>query len=152
MADPVGSTTDEKALIRRIYAATRVEYEKEVAARGWKNNIAAGLTFFTVAAVTVYNDTQVPAEDGIKAYYKMMNVVLNELPEMGKAANRDKQGFSNMLVGFGGILLAGYSEAKNNNNDAALSTSKKLAGMLIEIVLKTDPENLQVENGQIVIK
>ena len=26
------------------------------------------------------------------------------------------------------------------------------AGMLIEMVLKTDPENLRIENGQIVMK
>ena len=60
--------------------------------------------------------------------------------------------FNNMLVGFSGILLASYSEAKQNNDAAALATSKKLAGMLIEMVLKTNPENLRIENGQIVMK
>jgi len=74
------------------------------------------------------------------------------MPEMATVANKDKQGFNNMLVGFGGILLAAYLEAKQNNDAAALATSKKLAGMLIEMVLKTDPENLRIENGQIVLK
>ena len=81
-----------------------------------------------------------------------MNTALDDIPEMAAAANKDKQGFNNMLVGFGGILLATYSEAKQNNDANALATSKKLAGMLIEMVLKTDPENLRVENGQIVMK
>ena len=49
-------------------------------------------------------------------------------------------------------LLAGNAEAKQNNDAEALATSKKLAGMLIEMVLKTDPENLHLENGQIVMK
>ena len=60
--------------------------------------------------------------------------------------------FNNTLVGFSGMLLAIYSEAKQNNDADALAKSKKLAGMLIEMVLKTDPENLRIENGQIVMK
>jgi hypothetical protein len=52
LADALGSTPEEKALIKQIFASTKVEYEKEAASRGWKNNIAAGLTFFTVTAMT----------------------------------------------------------------------------------------------------
>jgi hypothetical protein len=33
-----------------------------------------------------------------------------------------------------------------------LVSSKNLAGMSIQMVLKTDPENLRLENGQIVLK
>ena len=152
LADALGSTPEEKALIKQIFASTKVEYEKEAASRGWKNNIAAGLTFFTVTAMTVYHDAQEPSEEAVQAYYKMMNVVLDEMPELDKAANKDKQGFNNMLIGFGGMLLAVYSEAKQNDDAATLEKSKKLAGMLIEMVLKTDPENLRLENGQIVMK
>jgi hypothetical protein len=57
-----------------------------------------------------------------------------------------------MLIGFSGMLLAVYTEAKQNNDADELATSKKLAGMLIEMVLKTDPQNLRIENGQIVMK
>lgn len=152
LADALGDTPEEKALIEQIYTSTKTAYEKEAAARGWKDNIAAGLTFFTVTAMTVYRDAAVPSEEAIQAYYKVMNVALDEIPEMAKAANKDKQGFNNMLVGFGGLLLAGYAEGKNNNDAAALASNKKLAGMLIEMVLKTDAENLRIENGQIVLK
>ncbi len=152
LADALGGTSEEKALIKQIYASTKVEYEKEAAARGWKNNIAAGLTFFTVAAMSVYNNAEMPSEDAINSYYRVMNMALDEMPEMAKAANKDKQGFNNMLIGFGGMLLAVYSDVKQNNDANARASSKKLAGMLIEMVLKTDPENLRVENGQIVMK
>ena len=57
-----------------------------------------------------------------------------------------------MLIGFSGILLAGYIESKQNNDAAALGNNKKLAGMLIAMVLKAEPENLQLENGQVIIK
>jgi hypothetical protein len=152
LADALGSTPEEKALINQIYVGTKAAYEKEAATRGWKNNVAAGLTFFTVAAMTVYHNAEEPSDQAINTYYKVMNAALDEIREFGSAANKDKQGFNNMLVGFGGLLFAGYTEAKQNNDAHALASNKKLAGMLIEMVLKTDPENLRLENGQIVLK
>jgi hypothetical protein len=152
LADALADTPEEKALIRQIYSATKTAYEKEAAARGWKNNIAAGLTFFTVTAMTVYRDAEEPGDDAVVSYFKAVNGALDEIPEFAKATNKDKQGFNNMLIGFSGILLAGYTEAKQSNDAESLASYKKLAGMLIEMVLKTDPENLRIENDQIVIK
>jgi len=152
LADALGGTAEEKALIQQIYTSTKAAYEKEAATRGWKNNIAAGLTFFTVVSMTVYHNAEEPGDEAVGTYYKVMNAALDEIPELAAAANKDKQGFNNMLVGFSGILLATYTEAKQNNDAEALATSKKLAGMLIQMVLKTDPDNLRLENGQIVMK
>ena len=152
LADALGDTPEEKALIKQIYAATKVLYEKEAAQRGWKNNLAGGLTFFTATAMTVYHNAEEPSGEAANTYYKVLNLALDEIPEMATAANKDKQGLNNTLVGFSGILLAGYSEGKQNNNAATIASYQKLAGMLIEMVLKTDPENLRIENGQIVMK
>ncbi len=152
LADALGDTAEEKALIKQIYAATKAVYEKESAARGWKNNIAGGLTFFTATAMTVYQDAEEPNDEAVVNYFKTVNAALDEIPEFAKVANKDKQGFNNMLIGFSGMLLAGYSEAKQTNDAEMLANSKKLAGMLIEMVLKTNPENLRIENGQIVMK
>src|SRR6476620_11839524 len=58
LADALGSAPEEKALINQIYVGTKTAYEKEAATRGWKNNVAAGLTFFTVAAMTVYHNAE----------------------------------------------------------------------------------------------
>jgi hypothetical protein len=152
LADNLGDTPEEKVLIKQIYAATKAAYEKEAALKGWKNNIAAGLTLFTVTAMTVYHDAEAPSDEAASAYYKVMNVALDEIPEFATVANKDKQAFDNMLIGFSGMLVAVYTEGKQTNNAATLASSKKLAGMLIEMVLKTDPENLRIENGQIVMK
>jgi hypothetical protein len=152
LADNLADTPAEKALIEQIYAATKAAYEKEAALKGWQNNIAAGLTFFTVTAMTAYHNAEVPSDEAVNTYYKVMNVALDEMPELATVASKDKQAFNNMLIGFSGVLLAVYSEGKQNNDDAELATSKKLAGMLIEMVLKTDPENLRIENGLIVMK
>lgn len=152
LADALGDTADEKTLIKNIYATTKTVYEKEAAARGWANNVAGGLTFFTLAAVTVYRDVEEPSSDAAAAYFDVINAALDETPGFGTVADKDKQGFNNMLIGFSGILLATHAEAKQNNDAAALATSRKLAGMLIELVLKTNPENIRIENGRIVMK
>lgn len=152
LADALGDTAEQRALIKQIYTATRAAYDKEASSRSWKNNIAAGLTFFTVTAMTVYHDAEEPSDDAVVDYFKAANIALDEIPEFGKVADKDKQGFNNMLVGFSGLLLATYSEAKQTGDAAALANCRKLAGMLIEMVLKTDPENLRVENGRIVTK
>ena len=152
LADNLADTPAERALIEQIYAATKAAYEKEAALKGWQNNIAAGLTFFTVTAMTAYHNAEVPSDEAVNTYYKVMNVALDEMPELATVASKDKQAFNNMLIGFSGMLLAVYSEGKQNNDAAELATSKKLAGLLIEMVLKTDPENLRIENGLIVMK
>jgi hypothetical protein len=102
--------------------------------------------------MTVYRDAGEPSDSAVVNYFKTLNSALDETPEFAQLSNKDKQGFNNVLVGFGGILLAGYNEAKQNNDAEALSASKKLAGMLIQMVLKTDPENLRIEDDQIVMK
>ena len=57
-----------------------------------------------------------------------------------------------MLIGFSGLLIAGYLEGKQNNDAATLASYKKLSGMLVEMVLKTDPENIRVEDNRILLK
>ncbi|HEV8591646.1 MAG TPA: DUF6683 family protein, partial [Pyrinomonadaceae bacterium] len=88
LADALGNTPDEKVLIKKIYATTKAAYEKEAAVRGWKNNVAAGLTFFTVAAMTVYHDAEMPSDEAVNSYYKVMNAALDEMPELATAANK----------------------------------------------------------------
>lgn len=152
LADALGDTLEEKALIKQIYIATKTGFDKEAAVRGWKNNVAAGLTFFTVSAMTVYHDSDEPSDEAVSTYFKNVNSALDEIPEYATVANKEKQGFNNMLIGFSGILLATYTEAKQTSNAEMIDSSKKLAGMLIEMVLKTDPENIKIENDQIVLK
>ena len=152
LADALGETPQEKTLIKQIYTATKAAYEKAAAAKGWKNNIAGGLTFFTVTAMTVYRDAAEPSDEAVDAYYKVVNASLDEMPEFASVPNKDKQNFNNMTIGFAGMLLAGYTEGKQNNDAATIESYKEIAGGLIQLVLKTDPENLRIENGQIVLK
>lgn len=151
-ADALGDTPEEKRLISQIFTATKTAYEQEAARKGWQNNIAGGLTFFTVTAMVVYWDIEEPGPEAVQGYFNAVNTTLDEIPEFASVANKDKQGFNNMLVGFSGLMIAGYLEGKQNNDAATLASYKKLAHMLVEMVLKTDLENIRVEGNQIVMK
>lgn len=152
LSESLGSTPEEKVLIKKIYAATKELFEKEAAAKGWKNNVAGGLTFFTAAAVTIYNDTAEPSPEGVDAYFRSVNASIDSIPEFASLPNKEKQNFNNIMIGFGGMLLAVYTEGKQDGNPETLANSKKLAGMLLEMVLKADPENMRIESGRIVLK
>lgn len=151
-ADALGETPEERQLITNIYTATKTGFDKEASARGWQNNIAGGLTFFTATALTIYHESEEPSDAALQSYYEILNATFDEIPEFKSVSNRDKQNFNNMTVGFAGLLLAGYMEGKQNGNTETVASYRKLAGVLIEMVLKTDPENIKVENGQIVMK
>ena len=152
LAEELGTTAQEKTLIKQIYEATKAAYEPQAASRGWKNNIAGGLTFFTITAITVAHDSDEPSAEAADAHYKLINASLDALPGLATATNKDKQDFNNMLIGFAGLLIAGYSEGKETGDSATVASYRKLAGGLIQLVLKTDPENIRVENGLIVMK
>ena len=148
IADALADTPEEKALIKQIVNQTKASFEKEVAAKGWKNNIAGAFTFFIVATSTIYHDTPDPSDATVNALYDAMNRTIDEIPEFARMSNRDKQGIYNTLVGFAGIPLATYAEGKGANHEATLDAARELAGKLIEIVLRTSPDRFKFENGE----
>jgi hypothetical protein len=151
LASALGSTPEEQQLIGAIYTQTREAYLQEAAAQGWRNNIAGGLTFFTVTALVVYRDIDEPSEEAVDRFYAVMNQSLDALPEVAEVSNADKQAFDNLLIGFAGMLLAGYTEGKQGGDAETLAVYRQLAGELIRLVLKVEPEKLRLENGQITV-
>ncbi len=151
LADALGETAEEKALIKTIFTNTKAAYERETAAKGWRNNIAGGMTFFAVTAMTVYRDGTEPTEEAADTFYRVMNQSLDDVPEFAKASNKEKQAYNNVMIGFAGLLLAGYVEGKQTNDAAALKVYSQLAGELIKMVLKVEPDRLQIKDGFIVI-
>lgn len=151
-ADALGETPDEKKLVRTIFTTTKEAYEKQTASKGWSNNIAGGLTFFTVAAMTVYRDAEEPSDEALDMYYQAVNLAIDETPDFATIPNKDKQQFNNIMVGFAGLLLAGYTDGKQTQDSNTVKVYGQLAGELIKMVYKMDPERLKVKNGAIVIE
>jgi hypothetical protein len=151
LADALGETPEEKQLYTQIYSATKTAFEKEAAARGWKNNVAGALTFFMVSNATVYHDSAEPNDETVTALYEAINQAIDEIPEFAKMPNRDKQAFYNILIAFTGIPLATYSEGKESGNTDTVNAARQLAGEMIKMILKTDPASVRFENGGLVV-
>lgn len=149
LADSLGTTVEEKALLSAVFKQTKTSFETAAAAKGWKNNYAGAMTFFVVTAVTVYRDGPEPSEAGADNFFNGFSQVIDSVPEFAKIPNREKQDYYNKLIGFSGLLLAGYNEGKQTNNRETLKAYKQIAGMLIEMILKTDPNNINVSGGNI---
>jgi hypothetical protein len=143
IADAVGETPEEKQLLLRITSATKESFEKEVATKGWKNNVAAAMTLFLVSNSTVFNDAAEPDDATVTALYESVNQSIDSIPEFASASNKDKQSLYNLLIGFSSIPLATYMEGKENGNKETVAVAAKLAGEMIKIVLKTDPEKIK---------
>lgn len=132
----------ERAQLKQVIEAVHGAYKQEATAKGWNNNFASGMTFFMVAMSTVYNDSE-PSEETIKAVYEAVNQSIDAVPDFAKTSNKDKTTINDLLVGFSALPLATYVEAKQSGNAESLKTAQTLAGEMIKLVLKTDPDKLK---------
>lgn len=146
IADALGETPEEKALLKQITEVTKASFEKEVAVKGWKNNIAGAFTLFLVATSTIYHDAEQPSDQTTQAIYDAVNQTVDEIPEFASASNKDKQALYNMLIGFAAIPLATYTEGKENGSKETVDVAGKVAGELIKIVLKVEPDKVKFDD------
>ena len=152
IADALGETPDEKKLYKHIFDATKASFEKEAAAKGWMNNIAGAMTFFLVANATVYHGSEEPSNEVTAAIYDAVNRSIDDVPEFAAASNKDKQALYNLLIGFAGIPLATLMEGAESGDAATVKVARQLAGEMIKIVLKTDPDKVRLDGGTMTIE
>ncbi len=136
-------TAEERAQLKQVIEAINGAYKKEATAKGWNNNFAGGMTFFLVAMSTVYHDSPEPSEETVKAIYEAVNQSIDAVPDFAKASNKDKTTINDLLVGFSALPLATYMEAKQSGNAETLQTARALAGEMIKLVLKTEPDKFR---------
>ena len=135
----------ERAQLKQVIEAIHGAYKQEAAAKGWSNNFASGVTFFLVAMSTVYHDAPEPSDEVVKAIYDAVNLSIDGVPDFAKASNKDKTTINDLLVGFSALPLATYVQAKESGDRESLQTARTLAGEMIKLVLKTDPETLKFQ-------
>lgn len=151
IADTLGETPEEKALLKKIVAGTKTAFESQAAAKNWKNNIAGAFTFFLVATSTIYHESEEPGDETLDVVYQAINESLDEIPEFEQMPNRDKQELYNTLIGFAAIPLATYAEGKQNGDAETVKTARQLAGELIKMIMKVEPEKVRFDQGALKI-
>lgn len=152
LADAMGANDTEREYLRQIFAATKVEFEKQVAAEGRQNNLAGAFTFFIASAVTVYHDDPEPSEESLDKLWDGLDGVFDESPDMAKMTDAEKQQMYDTLVALSGLVLAGYMQGKTANDKETQTLYKNLAGTMIEQVLKTDPAKIRFGKAGLDVK
>lgn len=147
LVDTIGSTPDEKAFLKQVFTATKTSFEAEVAKTGRQNNLAAALAFFIAASVTVYHDDPEPSDAATDSLWDGMNAVVNESPEYAALTDRDKQQMYDTLIAFSGLVMVGHMAGKEANDPEARALYRQLAGVMIEMVLKTKPDRVRFVNN-----
>lgn len=143
LANELGTNPTEREQLQLLFATTKEAFENEVAAKGRSKDIAAAFTFFIATAVTVYRNDPEPSDAAIDNLWAGMSSSLTEMPEVANLTNSEKQQMYDMLIGFSGFLLAGYAEGQTAGGKETQKVFRELAGVLIQTILKTDPQKLR---------
>lgn len=150
LADGLGDTPEEKQLVAAVFQATKQAFEAQPETKAWRNNVAGALAFFIIGNVSVYQGAEEPSDQASQALFQAINQTLDEVPEFGKMANKDKQALYDTLIGFTGMPLALATEANERKDAEGAAAARAMAGELLKLVLKVDPAKIQVENGAFV--
>lgn len=151
-AAAVSADPNERQLVKQLVTTVRDAFEQEVAKQGRPNNLAAAFTFFVASTVTVYHDDPEPSDASTDKLWDALNETLNDLPEMSRLTDAEKQEMYELLVACGGLVLAGHMFSKQNNDAKSAAVYRQLAGELIKTLLKADPEKLRFNSGGLEVK
>ncbi len=151
IADALGTTPEEKKLYITIVNSTKAAFEAQAMKKGWNNNLAAAFTFFIVSNVTIYHNAEEPGDEAVDALFLAVSQSLDDVPEFGRMANRDKQSLYNTLIAFAGIPLATYVDGASKKDAGTMEVASKLSGEMLRLVLKIDPETIRFSNGALVV-
>lgn len=137
IAASISDDPQERQLLIQVANTMNSTLEEQYGARGWKNNVAGAVTFFTISMLTVYYDKE-PSEAVQNAIFDSFNTA----PEFSTASNKDKQSLYNSLILYSGMPLLVYLDGKQKGNDPLVQKAKELARLNFKTLLKADPESL----------
>lgn len=151
ISETLSENPAERAQLKQVIDMVNGVYKEEAAKHGWQNNFASGMTFFMLMMATVYHDSPEPSEEMTKAVFQAVNESIDAVPDFAKASNKDKHTLNDLVVGLSALPVAVYLEGKESGNKESLQTAKLLAGEMIKLVLKTNPEKLKFDEKSMTI-
>lgn len=144
LGDAIGSTKEEKDAVALIATATKDAFESQPETQKWKNNVAGAMAFFLISNLMVATDSPEPSDETSQALFQAMTLAFDASPEMAKASAKDKQQLYDLLIGFTGLPLAIYTDAKERGDAAQLQQAREVAAKLIELVLKVNAKDVKL--------
>lgn len=143
LGDALGSTAEEKRAISQIAVATRQAFEAQPETQTWKNDVAGALTFFLLGNLTIAADAEEPTEEASQALFNAIGLAIDATPEFARASQKEKQQLYEVLIGFTGVPLAIYTDAKERGDARQLQQARELSAQLLKLVFKQDAAQLQ---------
>lgn len=145
IASELAKTPEEKALFLQLFTQTKQVYEQEAAKIGAKSNLAGAMAFLLSTCVTVFNDAAEPSDEVTEKLFDSLNAMLDTMPEMAAVPAKDKEFLYDTYISFGGMVIAGYTEAKQSNNSDLLNQFRVLAGGLLKQNFGVDPTKVRFD-------
>lgn len=151
LATAFATNPTEKQALLQLFEQVRKGYETEVAKEGKSNNLAAAMTFFIASNVVAYHRTDLPSDEMTEDLFITLRDLMISAPEMSKLTNTEKQQMHDWLVYMGGFVLAGYLDAKENNDAESLDNYRSIANASTKIVLGVDVSQLTFSSSGLTV-
>jgi hypothetical protein len=143
-ADALGTTVEEKAAYKTIFAEVAKAYEGEAKRLGFPNDIAGAMAFFADTSYTLYKpDFKPNSDEGSKALVRQFQEALDS-DELRKAPAAEKQQLYEYYVALGAYLYTLSEVAKESKDDAVKAGVVKLGGDGLKMLLKVDPSRVSL--------
>lgn len=151
LADALGGSAEEKATLTQAFLQIEQGYAAEVAKEGKSNNLAAAFTFFIVANVMAYGESDTPSDAASEALFGELQVVIARLPEFARLSDAEKQKMHDWLVCMGGFAL-GSANARQNGDQQGVETYRQLAAYALRLVLGVEASKLSFKADKFLIE
>ena len=152
LADVLGNTPEEKAALVEAFTQFKQGYEAEAAKAGKANNLAVTMTFFIVANVVAYQQTDMPSDADTIAMSQSMEQRMSRVPAFAAMSNVEKHQMNDWLLCMAGFALTNYMTAKQSNDAQWLATIKQLAAQSLRLTLGIEASKLTLAGQRITLQ
>ena len=152
LAGALGNTADERAAFVDAFTQFKQGYETEAAKAGKANNLAVTMTFFIVANVVAYQQTEMPSDADTVAMSQSMEQKMARVPAFASLSNLEKQRMNDWLVCMAGFALTNYMSAKSSGDTQGLASIKQFADSSVRLALGIDAAKLSLSGPRITLR
>ena len=149
LSEALGSTAEERTALNEAFTQFKQGYEAEAAKARKANNLAVTMTFFIVANLVAYHQTDMPSDDDTIKMSQTMEQRMARVPSFRSMSNLEKQRMHDWLLCMAGFALTNYMSAKQSSDAQGLATIKEFAGYALRLVLGVDAAKLTLVGPRI---
>jgi hypothetical protein len=152
LSDVLGSTPEERAALAEAFTGFKQSYEAEAAKAGKANNLAVTMTFFIVANVVAYHQTEMPEDADTVKMAQSLEQRMARIPAFASMSNAEKQRMNDWLLCLAGFALTNYMSAKASGDAQGLATIKQFADYSLRLALGIEAAKLTLAGPRITLR